>query len=826
MTTIQQMKTIIASIALFLSFIQLNAQGVTLLESNGWLESASITWTPLDGTDNYNVYFTGQGITNRKIDTQLIRSYGSYFRADVLGLAAGNYTITVRPVKNGVEGEATTSSPITVLAHERNGFAHSNGRVPGAYNMDGTLKNNAVVIYITEENKNTYPLFVIGANSNPCIGLQAILDGFKRARDTRPLCIRLVGTVTNPANLLSGDAVIENGNNAQASITVEGVGSDALIRGWGIRIKNASNIEIRNLGFMLTNSSERDNVGLQQTNEYIWVHHTDQFYGTPGSASDQAKGDGALDVKRSTYVTISYNHFWDTGKSCLLGLGENTNEGFYATYHHNWFDHSDSRHPRVRNFTTHIYNNYFDGNSVYGIGSTLASSLFVEGNYFRGTRRPMMISRQGTDILNSAGTFSGENGGIIKAHNNFMVGQNSFSPYHPINRPTEFDAYVATSRDEIVPSNVTAKQGSSTYNNFDTNPNYYVSTLTIDSPEVAKDKVMMYAGRMFGGDIQWTFNNAVDDNSNALNIPLRNFITNYTSPLEFIQGESSQTLTVPYNNMQTVPSDANLNRMVYVWGGTATDVIVNGLPANGVTFQKDMTAKTLTISGNPNGNVFFIVATTGTSGLPVMGNGSITVGLPAGDEIHNFTASAFNSNFYQFLNANMNSNLGNTSFDGLPLRARLTLEAATQILYTTYYPSTLTLVFEPGFSGTVRLNGVNYNASGGVAVINNVPAGDHVITRGNSTNLFFIKTSYGTLNIDEHLMQSITLFPNPTSDFLYIGSDNRLQLEKSEIYNLKGQLIKRFGKVSQLQVQDIPTGLYIVKLFTSKGTVQKKFMKK
>jgi pectate lyase len=814
----------IAGFLMLVSFV--SAQTVQIVEANGWLESAAIRWEPIQGAQLYNVYYSGNGITNRQIDPQLIRCYGTYFRADLLGLAAGNYTISIAPVTNGVEGPLTTSSSVVVLPHDRNGFAHSNGRVPGAYNMDGTLKDNAVVIYITEENKNTFPLFVIGASSNPCIGLQAIFDGFKRARDTRPLCVRFVGTVTNPSSLQSGDAVIENGNNPEASITVEGVGSDALIRGWGIRIKSASNIEIRNLGFMLTTSNERDNVGLQQDNEYIWVHHTDHFYGTPGSASDQAKGDGALDVKRSTYVTISYNHFWDTGKSCLLGLGEGTNVGFYATYHHNWFDHSDSRHPRVRNFTTHIYNNYFDGNSVYGIGSTLASSLFVEGNYFRGTGRPMMISRQGTDILNGTGTFSGENGGMIKAHNNFMVGQNSFMPYHPVNRPIEFDAYVATSRDEVVPSNVTAKQGGATYNNFDTNPNYYVSTLTIDSPEVARDKVMMYAGRMFGGDIQWTFNNAVDDGSNAVNIPLRNFITNYTSSVECIQGESSQTLTVPFNNVQTLPSAANLNSMVYVWGGTATDVIVNGLPAHGVTFQKDMAAKTLTVSGNPTDSVFFTVTTTGTSGLPVMGDGSVNVGLPAGDEIHNFTASAFNSNFYQFLNANMNSNLGNTSFDGLTLRARMNLEAATQIPYTTYYPSTLTLVFEPGFSGTVRLNGVNYNAAGGVAVIENVPPGNHVITRGNSTNLFYIKTSYGTLSIDNPLLQTLTLYPNPTSDYLYIAADTQLQLEKSEIYNLNGQLIKRFGGAHQLQVQDLPTGLYIVKLFTSEGTVQKKFVKK
>lgn len=819
------MKKIITLLHLLLITVGATSQTIQITEANGWLESASVRWEPLPQAQLYNVYYSGNGLVNKKIDTQLIRCYGTYYRADLLGLAAGNYTVSVAPVIDGVEGTPTSTNSITVLPHDRNGFAHSNGRVPGAYNMDGTLKDNAVVVYITEENKNNISLFVIGASSNPCIGLQAIFDGFKRARDFRPLCVRVIGTITNPTSLQSGDVVIENGQNPNSSITFEGIGSDALIRGWGVRIKSATNVEIRNLGFMLTTSSERDNIGIQQDNDYIWVHHTDHFYGTPGSASDQAKGDGSLDAKRSTYITMSYNHFWDTGKSCLLGLGENSNVGYFATYHHNWFDHSDSRHPRVRFFTTHVYNNYFDGNSVYGIGSTLASSLFVEGNYFRRTRRPMMISRQGTDIISGSGTFSGENGGMIKAFNNFMIGQTSFLPYHPVNRPVEFDAYVAETRDELVPNTVTAKQGGATYNNFDTDPNYYVNDLVIDTPEDAKDKVMQYAGRMFGGDISWTFTEA-DDFLSSVNIPLRDMLTNYTTSLQCVQGQSSQTLNVPYNNMQTLPSSVTLNQMVYTWGGTANDVIVNGLPSNGVIFTKDMANKTVTISGNPTSTTYFTLTTTGSSGLPVMGDGQVTVDLPAGNEIHNFSAHAFNSNFYQFVSSNMNSNIGNVNFEGLSLTARLTMEAATQILYTTYYPSTLTLVCENGFSGSLRLNGVNYPATSGLIVIPNVPPGNHVITRNNSTNLYYIRTAYSELGVEQNYLQTLNLYPNPASSYINIHADYQINIEKTEIFNVTGQLIKTFVNESKLFVEDLEKGVYFVSIHTNQGIVNKKFIKK
>jgi hypothetical protein len=85
---------------------------------------------------------------------------------------------------------------------------------------------------------------------------------------------------------------------------------------------------------MNCNSKEGDDCGLQQSNDHVWVHNCDFFYGDAGSDADQIKGDGALDTKKSTYVTHSYNHFWDNGKCNLQGMKEETAQN-YITYHHN-----------------------------------------------------------------------------------------------------------------------------------------------------------------------------------------------------------------------------------------------------------------------------------------------------------------------------------------------------------------------------------------------------------------------------------------------------------------------------------------------------------
>jgi pectate lyase len=748
------MKRVLFYLTVMFASLQMRAQTVTITQSTGWLESAYVKWTPVAGVDSYKVYYTGGTFTDQIIDTQLIRNYGSYYRADVLGLAAGSYTVKVVPVTGGVDGLPTISSPITVLPHDRTGFAHDSGRIPGAYNLNGTLKSGAVVLYITQNTKNTVSLNVTGATANPCIGLQMILDGFKKGNDLRPLAVRLIGNITDLNYMLNGDIVIENKNKVLSSITFEGVGADALANGWGLRIKTASNIEVRNLNFLLTNASEGDNIGLQQDNDHIWVHNCDMYYGAAGGDADQAKGDGALDCKRSTFVTFSYNHFWDSGKCNLLGLSEGTTSGLYITYHHNWYDHSDSRHPRVRYYSAHVYNNYFDGNAKYGAGSTLGSSVFMEGNFFRNCKYPMLTSMQGTDVYNGAvGTFSGEDGGTIKAFNNTMSGQTRFVPYDAVNYPVEFDAIVTATRNQTIPNTIISKLGANAYNNFDTNAALYVNSLTIDEPAVAKDKVIQYSGCVGGGAIPWTFNNAVDDTSSAVNAGLMAALTGYTSGLVAIQGDgsaagSTQTLAIPNNNDQTVASNTAITNMVFTWGGTATDATVTGLPASGITFVKDTVAKTITVSGTPTASVTFTVTTSGT-GTPVSGSGDISIlGAPAGDQIHNFTASVLVSTFYTFTSANMNSTPGSTTYDGLTLTARLKIESATVITYTTPAVSTLTLVFDPTFSGTIKLNNVSYTAAAGVVVIPNVPAGLNTITKGSVANLFYIKTAYALTTIN------------------------------------------------------------------------------
>ncbi|WP_163401215.1 T9SS type A sorting domain-containing protein [Flavobacterium fluviatile] len=919
------MKRILLYMALL--FVGANVKGQTITKSSGWLESAFVEWSPVAGAESYNVYYTGGGETNKKIDEQLIRSYGTYFRADVPGIAAGSYTLTVKAVISGVEGSGTSTGALSVLAHDRAGFAFNGGRVPGAYKADGTPKTGAVILYITQNTKNTISINITGANANPCVGLQNILYGIKKGKDTRPFIIRMIGNITDPVVLEGGDVVIENANNASSYVTLEGIGNDAVANGWGIRLKKASNIEIRNIGLMLTDAGEGDNIGLQADNNYVWVHNCDLFYGAPGGDADQVKGDGALDSKESTFVTFSYNHFWDSGKSNLLGNGNSETPG-YLTYHHNWYDHSDSRHPRVRTHTVHVYNNYYDGNSKYGAGSTLGSSVFMEANFFRNCKYPMLTSGQGTDKYGGAvGTFSGEAGGTIKAFNNVMSGQTRYVVYDAINNPIEFDAIEVTDKSLPVSNSIKSKSGSNVYNNFDIDP-LIMYSYTADSPADAKTNTMAYAGRVEGGDLKWTFNNAVDDTSSDVNTALKTALTNYTTKLVAVQGETAapgnQTLTATTsNNNQTVSSGTAISNIVFTWGGDATDVSVTGLP-NGITATKNTTAKTLTLSGTPTETKEYTVTTTGSAGTAASDSGTITVlppssqvltltsnnnstqtitlgsaiapivltwsgdavdaevdtlpaglgsvkdmsaktitisgtptatgsftftvttsgsigtlvsvsgtitvnSVPVGDVIHNYTLSGTTSNFYTFLGS-AKSGPAATTYEGLSLTKAHKMDSAGKVTYTTTAASTLTLVIlSAKTSPTIKLNGTAYPIpADGVLVIPNVPAGLNTILQGNGeSHLYYLKTSYATLGIGDNVQISkLAVYPNPVSDQLFISSENE-KVENVMIYSLSGAVVKNVSnEVESVDVSDLASGNYIVKVTTDEGTVTKKIFKK
>lgn len=528
---------------------------VNITEAKGWLESAYVKFDLYDNIQKYNVYVKGgQYNEYAQIDSELVRNYGTYGRADVVGLQAGtNYQLKVVPV-NGDNAEltqfASETEVLEVKNYSREGFAFMNNYTPGAYKADGTLKDGAKVLYITKNTAKTVKTKVKTGSKDTDVkeitGFQAILDAYQKGYDTTPIAFRLIGLIEKDD--LDGISSSEEGiqikgknKDSEMPFTIEGIGDDATVRGFGFLVRNSKGVEFRNFAVMRCMD---DGISLDTDNSNIWIHHTDQFYGKHGSG-DHAKGDGAIDVKSdSKYVTVSYNRFWDTGKSNMFGMKSESGPN-YISYDHNWFDHSDSRHPRVRTMSVHVWNNYFDNVAKYGVGATSGSSVFVENNYFLKTKKPILSSQQGTDATGS-GTFSEENGGMIKAFGNYFDSTcKNFKYYTQKNAgATGYDAYETSTRDEQVPASEVTKVGGTPYNNFDTDASLMYNYNAVTAENVPALVTGYYgAGRMNHGDFTYTFPDNVgsDDTDSAYDSNLGSLLDNYQTSLLGIFGEEDSS---------------------------------------------------------------------------------------------------------------------------------------------------------------------------------------------------------------------------------------------------------------------------------------------
>lgn len=655
---------------------------IQITEAKGWQESAYLKWAPFEGASSYNVY-----VDDKKIDAQLIRQYASYYRADVLGLKAGTYSVKVVPVNaEGTEiTGANTASNLVVKSFNREGFAHFKYDGVGAYNNDGTLKAGAKVLYITAKTAKTVSTTVNTGKSETITGLQSIIDAYSKGKDKTPIAFRIIGKVSlSDLDHISSSAEGLQVKGATMNMTFEGVGDDATVYGFGFLLREAVSVEFRNFAIMRCLD---DAMSLDTKNSNVWIHNMDLFYGKKGSAADQAKGDGTVDIKGdSKYVTVAYNRFWDNGKASMCGMTSESGEN-WITYHHNWFDHSDSRMARIRTMSVHMYNNYYQHNDVYGIGATSGSSIFMESNYFDAVKRPIMSSLQGTDAMGD-GTFSGEKGGLIKAYGNVFANKPanfSYIPYAENN--TSFDAYEVSNPSEQVPTSVKTLVGGTSYDNFDTNPSLmyaYTADKAEDVPSIVEG--FYGAGRLNHGDIDFVIpDETVVTNGHQQPWPaLASILDAYTSGVVKVFGESNAS------------GD----------GGT-----VNPTPDPTPGPTPDPTPD----------------PTPGPD-APVI-EGTVTCSFAADGTLSNTS--------FALTGEAKNVKKEETVIDGTTYTASLKMESKTEVSFTTSQKMTLYVYYGlSGASTNVKVDGVKQTGAPTTVVLE---AGAHKITKGDSTTVALIK---------------------------------------------------------------------------------------
>lgn len=442
-----------------------NVNDKAITKCGGWFETGYAEWDSSAIGSNVQVsYATSGSSVFTQVDSVLIRGN----RVDIPGLK-GNTEYTIKIVGSS----ASATAVVKTMSYDRSGYAHYNySSGVGAYNNDGTLKTGVQVIYVTNSNKN-----------NITYGGQTGLYNIFYSAKPKNVVFRFIGSIDVPNGAKANDGKQNDGSSMLylqhgENVTIEGIGYNANLNQWGFEMKRCTGCEVRNLwlgkypddGVSMTGDSS-------SMSSHMWIHNNtiekgyNQYAGNGTVDDDKADGDGSVDIKWSEYVTVSYNVFKDCHKTSLVGGGTNHMQD-YITYHHNWFNNTESRNPRARNAHVHSYNNYFYNNKQYGIGASYNSKVFSEANYYENTYLPLDAVNMGSDAYS----------GTIKSFNDKFDGCNMGSGL----------AYkIVYSRTEA--ANIgNLKSGGDGYDNFDLNMYSY----NPQSADAAKAEVKANAGRM------------------------------------------------------------------------------------------------------------------------------------------------------------------------------------------------------------------------------------------------------------------------------------------------------------------------------------------
>ena len=210
------------------------------------------------------------------------------------------------------------------------------------------------------------------------------------AESAETLVIQVSGTLSAPGEhglirIQSNKTIIGLGGNAvlnKVTLSVNGfrAGETCNVEDYG-SFTPASHVIIRHLEctglaeFPDDSDVDPDAIRVECYSRHVWIDHNTFQYGA----------DGATDVKRGAdMVTLSYDHYVETVKTALIGHSDNNADQdrglLNVTFHHNFFDKTDTRTPRLRFGYVHVYNNDYDFiTHAFRIGPE--GQITADGNY-------------------------------------------------------------------------------------------------------------------------------------------------------------------------------------------------------------------------------------------------------------------------------------------------------------------------------------------------------------------------------------------------------------------------------------------------------------
>jgi len=518
----------------------INPENIQINESLGLNEQIYLSLGKFTSGEYVVSYKAADAKEYTVVDKELLLDEEDSIGCYILGLKEGDYSVRVEYVE-GDNLSRVTLNDINVERQDRSGYAHFNREEGiGGYNNDGTVKENAKILYVSNATKNTVTLDI---NGTTYTGLVEILQA--KAQMEEPLIIRVLDTITTNQwtsldserevdySAMSAEYIEKNhfsdeyGENLTGlplhiidpsdgtryiykttpdgvtelteeitlynesytnfidtvnanDITLEGVGKNAGLFQFGVGFIYCNSIEVRNLTF---GHHPFAGIAFYATNQmeqygYCWIHNN--TFKTSHEAWTGTTGDKSIIQVDVHNVTVAYNKFDHTNLTYIMG-GWEYDYQLNTTVHHNYYFEITQRAPISRNSNIHNYNNYYD-NCLKAISHRTSTYIFSEENYFSSVSYPTYMGELGDETW-----------GVIKSFNDIF--EKSGDAYR---------LFTVKSREETLDKvNYTCSPDQKTdYSQFDTDPELFYYDVEnncsdveiLHKAEEVPDVVPVYAG--------------------------------------------------------------------------------------------------------------------------------------------------------------------------------------------------------------------------------------------------------------------------------------------------------------------------------------------
>ncbi|WP_158635190.1 T9SS type A sorting domain-containing protein [Formosa maritima] len=154
---------------------------------------------------------------------------------------------------------------------------------------------------------------------------------------------------------------------------------------------------------------------------------------------------------------------------------------------------------------------------------------------------------------------------------------------------------------------------------------------------------------------------------------------------------------------------------------------------------------------------------------------------------------------------------------------------------TAIIPAGSTIAFEvlAGDSGTnigeTFFPGINAGGQNDDSYIKstgcNINAPSTTASIGFADNQYVMNVVGNLLGIEEFSLDKVSVYPNPVLNDLHIDIHDSIQMISAKVYSITGQVVLQVNNKKDLDTSSLNSGVYLLKIETSKGSITRKIIK-